>query len=468
MTLTARRSWFRLDRHDGLRTLIPSPAAKARATARPWFDLGRHDVRSTLPAAIRAIMQDGLLDRMFHESLLPELLFPQIADPEPWQGGLGDRRIMTRNGLMTPDPTAITGSDATTGTYDIEQWEVVMDQYGKAIETNMLQSAMTLRSKYLNDVGRLGIHAGQTLNRLARNKLYKGYAGGRTFCRTAGTSDTSIVVASTDGFTHVLVNGVPTAVSASNPLTVSIEGVANTVTGVDTGTGTLTLGTARVDVVGDSVVSAQAPYTVRAGTSNDSAFDLGAGDLIKFSHFRAAVARLRRMSVPAAEGGNYIAHIDSVTESQLFEDTEFQNLYQGRAESETYRNLALGVFGGIVWVRNEEVPFLTTASTGYEDLTTTVHRPIVVGSGALVSSPFEDISGLLRETGVADVPEIAMINVAPGVDVARIVRPPQDRLQQVVSTSWSWVGDYGVPSDSLANGDPAMFKRAVVLEHSAS
>ncbi|WP_328439373.1 hypothetical protein OHA71_23835 [Streptomyces sp. NBC_00444] len=436
--------------------------------SRDWFRLDRHDVRSTLPLAIRAIMQNGLLDGMFRESLMPQLLFAQVADVEPWQGAKGDKKIMTRNGLMTPDPTPTTGSDASTGSYSIEQWEVIMDQYGKSIDTDLLQSKMTQASKYLNDVSRLAIQAGQTLNRLARNKLYKGYAGGRTFCRTAGASDTSIEVASTDGFTHVLVHGVPTAVSSTNKLPITIEGVANNVTGVNTTTGVLTLETARADVVGDAVVSSQAPYSVRAGTSNDTTFDLGAGDLIKFSHFRAAVARLRRMSVPSAEGSNYIAHIDSVTESQLFEDPEFQNLYRGRADSETYRDLAIGVFGGIVWVRNEEVPYLTTAATGYEDLTTTVHRPIVLGDGALIAAPFEGISDLLGETGVGDVPEIATINVAPGVDVARIVRPPQDRYQQTVSTTWSWVGDYGVPSDSLAGGDPALFKRAVVLEHSAN
>ncbi|MGW7359465.1 hypothetical protein ACWGI0_23235 [Streptomyces sp. NPDC054802] len=440
-------------------------SSKTLARARAWFRLGRHDVRSTLPAAIQAMMEDGTLDRMFQEALRPEFIFPALADSEPWQAGLGDRRIMTRNGLMTPDTAPITGSDPSAATYDIEQWEVVMDQYGKAVDTNMLQSRMTLASKYLNDVGRLGIHAGQTMNRLCRDKLYKAYAGGRTWATAAGTSDTSIVVASTDGFTHKIVNGKPTAVSASNALDVTIAGAANTVTGVDTGTNTLTLGSARVDVVGDAVVSSQAPTTVIAGASNDTAFNLAAGDLITFAHFRAAVTRLRRMNVPAAEGGNYIAHIDPVTESQLFADSEFQSLYQGRADSETYRDLALGTFGGLVWVRNNEVPTLASGSDG---LTTTVHRPLVVGEGALVAAPFEDIGGLLRETGVADVPEIAMVNVAPGVDVARIVRPPQDRLQQIVSTSWSWTGDYGVPSDSLANGDSAQFKRAVVLEHSAN
>ncbi|WP_432136827.1 hypothetical protein [Streptomyces sp. bgisy154] len=435
--------------------------------AKPWFRLDRHDVRSTLPAAIQAIMQDGELERMFHESLMPELLFPQVADSEPWQAGLGDTRIMTRNGLMATDTAPITGSDPSTGSYDVEQWTVTMDQYGKSIDTNMLQSRMTLASKYLNDIGRLGIQAGQTLNELARDKLYAGYAGGRTYATAAGTSDTSLEVESTDGFTHVLVDGVPTAVSASNPLDVTIDGVANTVTGVNTSTRVLTLGTARVDVLGDSVISSQAPYSVRAGASNDTAFNLAAGDLITFADFRAAVTRLRRMNVPTVEGGNYVAHIDPVTESQLFDDTEFQALYRGRAESTTYRDFAIGTFGGLVWVRNNKVPELSATGV-HSDLSTTVHRPIVVGDGALVSAPFEDIGGFLRETGVADVPDIRMVNVAPGADVALIVRPPQDRLQQVVSTTWSWVGDYGVPSDSLANGDPAQFKRAVVLEHSAN
>jgi hypothetical protein len=43
-------------------------------------------VRSTLPAAIQAIMQNGILDRTFRDALIPSFLFPAIADSEPWQG----------------------------------------------------------------------------------------------------------------------------------------------------------------------------------------------------------------------------------------------------------------------------------------------------------------------------------------------------------------------------------------------
>jgi hypothetical protein len=93
-----------------------------------------------------------------------------------------------------------------------------------------------------------------------------------------------------------------------------------------------------------------------------------------------------------------------------------------------------------------------------------VFRPIVVGAGALIAAPFEGIGSLLAGTGVEDVPSIRMIPAAPSTEVALIVRPPSDRLQQVISTSWAWTGDFGVPSDS-GTGDAALFKRAVVVDH---
>ncbi|MGW6703607.1 hypothetical protein ACWGDE_01755 [Streptomyces sp. NPDC054956] len=428
----------------------------ALTAARPWFQLGRHDVRSTVPAAIRAMMQNGILDRVFLEALRPEFIFPALADPEPWQGGLGDTKTMTRKGLLTPVTTAITGSDTSAATYGIEQWSVTMDQYGQAVDTNMLTSAMALSSKFLADVQTLGINAGQSLNQIARNKLYNAYAGGRTWCTTAASTDTSMIVQSSAGFTHVLVNGVPTAVSASNPLTVTIEGVANTVTGVSGNT--LTLGTTRVDVAGDYIVAANAPTTIRP--TGDTVYDLTGSNTVTFAMFRSAVTRLRKMNVPTVNG-YYVAHIDPDTEGQLFSDSDFKQALQGRVDSPIYTDLSIGRFGGIDWVRNNECPTLLGGSAG----TVTVHRPIVCGAGALVAAPFEGMGDLLRGTGVDDVPDIAMIEAAPGVQVARIVRPPQDRLQQTLSTSWSWVGDYGVPSDSLANSDAALFKRAVVLEH---
>jgi N4-gp56 family major capsid protein len=212
-----------------------------------------------------------------------------------------------------------------------------------------------------------------------------------------------------------------------------------------------------VDVAGDAVVAANAPVSVRP--TGSSAYDLTTSNTATFAMFRSAVTRLRKMNVPTV-GGYYVAHIDPDTESQLFSDSDFKQALQGRVDSPIYTDLSIGRFGGIDWVRNIESPTVLGGSAG----NVTVHRPIVLGAGALVAAPFEGMGDLLRGSGVEDVPDISMVNAAPGVDVARIVRPPQDRLQQNLSTSWSWVGDYGVPSDSTT-GDAALYKRAVVLEH---
>ncbi|MFL4904824.1 hypothetical protein ACJ6WF_16955 [Streptomyces sp. MMS24-I2-30] len=423
--------------------------------AKPWFRLDRHDVRSTVPPAIRAMMQNGILDRVFQEALVPNFIFPAIADAMPWQGGLGDTKTFTRKGLLAPATTAITGSDTSAATYSIEQWSVTMDQYGQAVDTNMLTSAMALASKFLADVETLGINAGQSINQIARNKLYNAYAGGRTWAASATTSSATLPVNNSAGFGTVLVNGVPTAVSASNPLSVTVNGVGNTVTGVSGNS--LTLGTAISATAGWAVVAANAPVTVRP--TGSTAYDLGTSNTATFAMFRSAVTRLRKMNVPTV-GGYYVAHIDPDTEAQLFSDSDFKQALQGRVDSPIYRDLSIGRFGGIDWIRNIEAPTILGGSAG----NVTVHRPLVLGAGALVAAPFEGMGSLLAGTGVEDVPDISMIEAAPGVQVARIVRPPQDRLQQTLSTSWSWVGDYGVPSDSTT-GDAALYKRAVVLEH---
>jgi hypothetical protein len=377
---------------------------------------------------------------------------------------MGDTVTKTRRGLLTPATTPLGGSDPSAATYSVEQWSVTMDQYGNSVDTNLLQSSMTLASKYLEDVQALATNAGQSLNQIARNKLYRSYAGGRTWATAAASTDTTIAVANVDGFTHTIVNGVPTAVSGGNPLTVTVAGVANTVTGasVATGPGNLTLGTTRVDVVGDAVIAATAPVSYRPN-ARASAFDVISTDLATLSIFRSAVVRLRKMNVPTI-GGYYTAHIPPDTEGQLFADADFKQALQGRVDSPVYRDLSIGRFAGIDWVRNNETPTVASA-TGV-----TVQRPLVIGDGVLTSNPFDGQDSFLSETGVDDVASSIRMIAGPstGTQVALIIRPPQDRLQQSISSTWSWVGDFGVPSDVTdGTSDAARYKRAVMVEHAS-
>ena len=54
--------------------------------------------------------------------------------------------------------------------------------------------------------------------------------------------------------------------------------------------------------------------------------------------------------------------------------------------------------------------------------------------------------------------------------VLLVVRPPLDRLGQIIGQSWCWMGGYCVPTDVTANANiiptasNAYWKRAVVIE----
>jgi hypothetical protein len=430
-----------------------------RSQVRPV--LHRHPVNALLPVGIRAIIQDGFLEAAFDNALRPDFMFPSLADVESIPGQKGQRVTRTRTGLLTPQTTPLAG-DPSADTYSIEQFSGVLDQYGNSMDTNMLGSGTAQASKFVQDIRTLGINAGQSLNRLARTRLYGAYGGGRTWCRTAdGGSNTSIDVQSVDGFEFVLVNGVPTAVSASNPLSVTINGVANTVTGVNRTTRVLTLGTARVDVLGDPIIASNAPTTIRPN-ARASAFNLIAGDVATVGVFFDAVARLRSMSVPPLPSGNYQAHVDATTMRQLLSDAEFRQAFQSQGGADDYRAGRITIFGGIEFIINIETP--TVSGDGMT--VATARRPIVCGAGSLIAMPLENQGMLLDGTGVEDVPGISLVDAAgSGMEVVLIVRPPQDRLQQVVSSSWAWTGDFAVPTDSTGMADAALVKRAVVIEH---
>ncbi len=409
-------------------------------------------VRSTLPANIQAIMQSGLLDTIFQSALLPDFLFPLMATDRPLEASLGDTLTFTRTGLLSPTtaPLAI-GNDPAASTYGVEQYSMTMDQYANSVDTNMLQSAMTLASKFLEDQQTLAANAGQSLNRIARTKLYAAYGGGRTWVVTAqGTASTTCVVNDVTGFTSILVNGIPTVISPGNPLNVTVNGIANTVVGVNVGTNTLTLGNPVTQSVGQAVISSFAPVSFRPG-NKASAFNLVSTDVVTMGMFMDAVARLRNQNVPTFDG-YYVAHIDALTERQLFADSDFKQALTGRVDSPIYRDLSIGRFAGIDWVRNEEVPTTTVGSV-------TIRRPIVCGADSLIKGAFPDMGNFLADAGEINDGEIRMVN-----GFALITRPPIDRLQQNISSTWSWVGDFAAPTDSLT-GDLAIYKRAVIIEH---
>ncbi len=439
--------------------------------------------RDILPASLQEIVQNGLLDGVFEHALQPKFLYDALAEEKPWGAQLGAQAIFTRDGLIPPITTPITGNDAGVVDYGFEQYSVKMDQWGASKDTNMLLSAQALASKWLEDNNRMGVHAAQSLNLVAQQALYGAFGEGQTWVTTASTTSTALIVADATGFVNAVAdlgttggnaseglpgNATPTVVpvSAATPLAITVGGVANTVTGVDTATDTLTLGTAISATIGQAVVSSVSSVMFRPN-GRASANQLVSGDVATLALFLNAVTRLRSMNVDPISGA-YTAHVAPQTLNELFADPNFLEAYRGRWDSPAYVDFKigspvgdgrdsqgefLGRFAGIDWIMNNVTPTATNIGG------VTYWRPIVCGQDVLVKAPFEDMGSLISNAMAQGVADVSIIN-----GVVRIWRAPLDRLGQVLTTSWSWVGGYTVGTD-VQTGDSAIYKRAVVLEH---
>jgi hypothetical protein len=449
----------------------------------------------SLPAGFNATLansiQDRTLQRVFRDTLYPRQLFRMEAEAELWAINLGANQTFTRTGLIRPTTRPLTpGVDPTPKTYQMEQWEATAQQWGDSIDTSMPTSYVTLASQYLRNMHQLGLQAGQSINRVVRDKLYNAYVAGNTVNDVSATSTaTTIHVANLNGFTRELFNGRPATVSPTNPINISIPLIAYTgqVTGftsdtagdeIHGGTLTITPGLNANLAVRSAVLAVNRSVLVYSG-GGTSVDDIASADHFSLTDIRASVAQLRLTNVPAHEDGLYHCHLDPVSENQVFEGNEFQRVNQSMPDYVHYRRFALAVFGGVVFYRNNEVPNPNTVDTdpatgnthGFEltnGSSVTLHRPIFTGQDA-IEEKYLDESRYISDAGImGKIGEFAITNGGVQVMTERIrlvLRAPQDRLQQVNSSSWSISGDWPVPSDRLGPGSAATFKRAVVVVH---
>ena len=98
-----------------------------------------------------------------------------------------------------------------------------------------------------------------------------------------------------------------------------------------------------------------------------------------------------------------------------------------------------------------------------------IHRPIVVGQQGIYEY-YQDLDQLITEAGVTGKTGNATIT-NNGIEVTTdrvqlIIRSPLNRLQDMVATSWKFIGDWPVRTD-VTTGDAARFKRVCVITHAA-
>lgn len=442
-----------------------------------------------LPNAVVELIQQDLLRTDMFEALRPAQLFRALAATrETWEANSGDHQIFTRRGLLPIKTKKRTpGVDPSPqATPSVEQWAVTCNPYNDTIDTNLGNSFVEIQNNVLIDAKALAVQAGQSINHIARNCLFNAYLGGNTRITATATSATQSV-AYLAGFNEVLnANGRAVPVSPANPLTVTIGGTTRYVVGVTpadatepNGPGTITLSASIAATAGDAVLAGNRSIIQRVGGGSTSEA-IATGNKLTLSAIRSCVAVMRSLNVPTFDGF-YRMHLDPTSEDQLMADTEFRQYFQGVPDSMEYREFAIGRAMGVDFYRDNEVPGqYNTSADDFVACDTvvqaggnagvTIHRPIIYGKGCIMEK-YVDLSKLL-EAGFSGAAKVGDFTMAPGNTSAEmdmdgikyILRAPQDRLQETMAQTWSYKGDFGVPSDSVT-GTPAMFKRAMVIEH---
>jgi len=456
-----------------------------------------------VPAAVLSLNQQGLLERAFHDGLYPNLAYRAEAMAEEWPANTGTELFMTRPGLLRSVVTALTpGVDPTPQNVPYEQWVASLSQYGASIDTHTPTSATSNANLFLRNIHQLGLQAGQSINRVARNALFKAYLSGNTVAIAAiGAPDTSIRVAALNGFTDVVAPGGnvrPVGISASNPLTIRIGTGGTIVTASaigfipddpsdNDGPGTLLLSAAVGTGFANrtAVRSLFAPRVVRAA-GGDSIDAIGPSDTLVLQQAINAVAFLRRANVQPHEDGFYHAHVSPLSNAQFFADPVFQRLNQSLPEHVIYKEGFIGTISGVMFFMNTESP----ETTNVGDLTATalagqygpeigaevtngagtnIGRVIMTGKGSIYEKWLNEQANYVTEAGVTGkMGEFDVVNNGISVLTERIrltLRAPIDRLQQLVSSTWSISTSFPVPSDVTAPSGVERFKRAIVLEH---
>jgi hypothetical protein len=462
-----------------------------------------------VPAAIIDLVQQGLIEREFHDGLFPNLAYRAEFEADKWEGNTGTEVVMTRAGLLGDIVTPNTpGTDPTPQNVPFEQWTMKLDQYAGTSDTDMPTSAVANSNLFVRNIHQLGLQAGRSINRVARNTLFKAYLSGQTVLLAAATAgDSTVRVSSMNGFTDVVLPATtarPQNVSTAFPLPVTF-GTGGTSTSETKsvvgftpdnpndlfGPGTLTLSATLANsyAVRAPVVSAYAPRIVRAngGASIDA---IGSSDTLSLQQIINSVAFLRNANVSPHDDGTFHAHISPLANAQVYADPVFQRLNQSLPEGMTYSEGFLGHISGVSFFMNTESPntlnvgtlTATVAATGsslkgqyapelgaeiVNGFGTQIGRVIITGKGAGYER-YLDESLYVSEAGTTGkIGEFSVVNNGIQILTERIrlvIRAPLDRLQQKVSASWSISTGFAMPSDITAPSGPERFKRAIVLE----
>jgi hypothetical protein len=455
---------------------------------------------NNLPSALQSVIQQGYLERQFHDALKARLGFRAIADREAFPAQIGETITKTRRGLLpaATTPVATQGgsntdfsSGLTAKNYGVEQYILSVAQYADMMMLNIATSRVAIVPMFMQNVAAQGEQAARTVDTLAQQALFNAYMGGNTrVTTTLGANGATISVDDIRGFQQTLnSSGQPVPVSTTNKVIVTVNGTAHnlqaaTADGSNVSTapggvsGTLTFDANVViadGTAGNAVVSSVAPFIMRPSNSSTGVMAPSTTAIATASDFNAAqltaqmilnaAAQLRTNNVPPGADGRYVCYADPVHLTGVYNDQAFQRFFTGKPETSEYRS---GIIGDLLGVRIQEtnlnpVQFAVNGTGGFS-FTAPVRRAIVVGQGALIEGTFTS-EGYAAVNAVDSNPLVTVVD-----GIAHITREPMDALQQIVTTSWAYIGGFVAPTDTTANptvlpsATNAALKRAVIIE----
>jgi hypothetical protein len=483
------------------------------------------------PNAIANLIQAGFLVREMEEGLDSILAYRRLAIQELFPGRIGETMTRTRKGRRAPVTTplnpannsgldnGIPNASTTTGmstgiggNFSIEQYTATLAEYADTIDLNIMQTEGQIADQFIANARNNGVQAAQSLERICRMKLFGAYMTGHS--RLIADPGATILVASPGalagainnnatgtpihlddirGFQQAMLSGSLQNVSANtNELACTITSSTGTtyavtvqlatsysVGGYQTGKGPFSItttpdanpgyltiknvsGVTYTPTAGDTIDSNVAAAVLRPNNRvNMSA--ITAADVLSLGLIEDGVAYLRDNAVPPMDDGTFHLILDNTSMRQLYADQDFKILFAGRSQSPEALKAEIVRLLGVTFVPTTEayvqLPF---SGTGPK-----LRRPILAGAEAIIQTNYEGMQTWLSERGLdRDDSPVAMVD-----GVVQIVREPLDRLKQIVAQTWTWIGDYAVPSDITATNtviptaSNALYKRCVVIEH---
>ena len=466
------------------------------------------------PLILQPAFQQNMLDREFQDQLEPNSVVRRAAYRKPQPVRSGETTIYTRAGELVPvvndiDPTTNVGIDngltnvggvgTANPTYPVEQYKLIIGLVPYALDLNLYQEKELLADGFKQNITNLGRQAGLSLDLKAIGVMLRAYEGGQTYATAVSAvaaTNTTVKVDNCYGFdtAFATVNisgnsfgyGLPQTTSTVFPqpafLIAAATGVKTPITilavvldggnvstmntpGLVVGaSGVLTIaGTAVTVAVNDILMAADAPAYYRPGTAR-SRVEMSASNTTTLQLFINAVAGFRLNGVrPPLPDGTFPCYIDPIMEAQLFSDPAFQILTQGDETSASFKGARVVRNFGLTFISTTNLPTYNFINTAGKPLV--ARRAVICAERFVQEGPFAGTATVAGELNGRGITDIRMVD-----DIAIVHRLPIDRLGQIMSQGWFYIGGFCVPTDVtitravIPTATSSRYKRAAVIE----